>query len=229
LQKLGVEYVKNELEAKGIAKESIKKILELIKSEINGLKKYLKANEGIAELEELFGLLGEYGVKSFKFDASLARGLSYYTGIVFEVYLKNSDIKSSVAGGGRYDKMISQFLETKKEFPAVGISFGLDVISDAAGVQGKKSVVDVFVAPIKTGKQCIAIVKELRKAGIKTLIDLLGRGPSKNMSYANAMGIPFVILVGETEIKQKKVKLRDMKTGREEMLSLNDAIKRIGQ
>jgi histidyl-tRNA synthetase len=88
-------------------------------------------------------------------------------------------------------------------------------------------VTQAFVIPIKSEKESIRIAEELRKAGIKTETDLLSRGISKNLAYANSMNIPFVIIVGEQELKQSKVKLRDMKSGKEELLSMSEVISRI--
>lgn len=229
LEKLGLTYVKKELKIKKIKNEIINKILKTIKiKKINDFKKIIKnkiGKEGIQELGKLFSLLKAYNVKNYSFDSSLARGLSYYTGTVFEVYLKKSNIKSSVAAGGRYDKMISQFIGTKKEYPAIGISFGLDVIADATKIKKRKSVAEVYVIPIKTEKQAIKIVSKLRNNKINADIDLLGRGISKNLDYANSMGIPFVLFVGEKELKQKKVKLKNMKTGKEKLMSLDNVVK----
>jgi len=231
LEKFGNEYVKKELQEKKIKKNAVDKIMKAIQiNDLAKLKKIINNNtgkQGIDELEKLFSLLKNYNVKP-DFDCSLARGLSYYTGTVFEVYMKKSDVKSSIAAGGRYDKMISQFLGSKQEYPAVGISFGLDVITDAMNVkEAKRSVADVFIIPIGTERESIKLAETLRKNKIKTDLDLAGRGISKNLNYANSLGIPYVVFLGEDELKKKKVKLKDMKTGKESLLKVEEIIKKI--
>jgi histidyl-tRNA synthetase len=234
LDKFGQDYVKNELKAKRINSNLVKRLFNILKNKkLSTLKSLINNNEGkegINELEQLFNYLKILNVKNFEFDISLARGLSYYTGTVFEVFLFKSEISSAIAAGGRYDKMISQFLGTKREFPAVGISFGLDTIIDALRIkEEKKSVVDLYIIPINTLNKSLRIVQDLRKQGIKADIDLLGRGPSKNLSYANSMGIPYVLFVGEEELRKKKFKLKNMKTGEEELINMKGVIERLGK
>lgn len=225
LEKYGKDVVKKELKEKGIAEKSIKKIFEFIllkgsfESKIRKLKKRFGDDEGLKKIEELFNFIDS---KNVELDVSLARGLAYYTGTVFEVFLKKGEIKSAIAAGGRYDKMISNLLSSEKKYPAVGISFGLDVITDVINQKEKKTVTEIYIIPIGTLKESLKIAKELRKAGIKTDIDLIGRGPSKNLNYVNSMKIPFVLLIGEDELKQNKVKLRDMKAGQEKLITMQE-------
>ncbi|MBC8500922.1 MAG: histidine--tRNA ligase [Nanoarchaeota archaeon] len=234
LEKQGKNEVKKELEQKKIASTS--KIFKLIqkkennKKTLDNLKSFISndiGKEGIAEMEELLKLLKSFKV-SVDFDPSLARGLAYYTGPVYEVFLEKSEIKSSIAAGGRYDEMVGKFVGKEDAYPATGISFGLEVITDAlSSKEKKKSVVDVYVIPIKTTSESIKIAQKLRNSGIKIDMDISGRGISKNLNYANALDIPYVIFVGEKELKQKKVKLRDMKTGKEQLLSINNLVKKL--
>ena len=121
--------------------------------------------------------------------------------------------------------MISGFLESKQEYPTVGISFGLDRICMALkekGLKISKTPTQVYLIPIKTEKECVDIARELRKQNIKVDMDMNGKGISKNLQYANSYEIPYVIFVGQEELKAKKVKLRNMKTGKEELLKVND-------
>jgi len=216
LEKFGLDAVKKELKLKKINDKTIKKIINIInikgnnKEKINTLKNQgflvsrkskisvkiknqIKESEGLKEIEELFSFLKISNVKA-EFDVSLARGLSYYTGTVMEVYLKNNIVKSSVCAGGRYDDIIGSFLG-KGNYPAVGISFGLDRIYDAYIENRKeeqKTVAKVYIAPINTFKESLKIAEELRNENVKVDIDLTGRGPSKNLKYANSLGIPYV-------------------------------------
>jgi histidyl-tRNA synthetase len=239
LEKLGENEVVKEMEQKGIPDDAIAKIMSIINMKgtsnelITNLKQLIKSKEGIEglnEIEELLTYCASFGVGTVEFSPSLARGLAYYTGPVFEVFLKDSKIASAAAGGGRYDDMIGSFLGGTKKYPATGIAFGLEVVTEALKEKGKfekKSVTQAFVIPIKTEKESIRISEELRRAGIKTEMDILNRGISKNLTYANSMKIPYAVIVGEQELKQNKVKLRDMKSGKEEMLSIKEAVEKL--
>ena len=236
LEKQGRNEVMKELEQKGINDNSIAKIFGMIqkkennKETINNLKLFLKegiGKEGLEEIIQILDFLKSFNVKA-EVDPSLARGLSYYTGPVFEVFLDNSEIKSAIAGGGRYDNMISDLLSKKEPCPATGISFGLELITDVLKNKvEKKSVVKVYLIPIRTEKECVKIAVELRKEGINTDMDLVGRGISKNLDFANSQKIPFVLFVGQKELEQKKVKLRDMKTGKEQLLTMKQAVQKL--
>lgn len=232
LEKSGTAEVKKELKSAGISDSSIKKIMVLIalkgtnRQKLAKLKELLNENEGIKEVEEI---LSYVNIPNLEFSPSLARGLAYYTGTIFEVFLKIPEIKSAVAAGGRYDEMIGKFLGSG-DYPAVGIAFGLDVIMDAVKLKQpfeKKAVTDVYIIPIQLFSESFKVAEELRKAGIKADIDLIGRGPSKNLDYVNAMKIPYVLFIGPDELKKKKVKLRDMKSGKEEFLSVADVIRKL--
>ncbi|MBI5072819.1 ATP phosphoribosyltransferase regulatory subunit [Candidatus Woesearchaeota archaeon] len=188
------------------------------------------AQEGLKELEELFAALPDADKRKFFFVPILCRGLAYYTGTVYEAVAPEEGIHSSIAAGGRYDKMIQQFLGSPQEYPAVGISFGLDrlyIIMEQREKEKPKTVTEVFVIPINTEKECAHIVQELRDENICTETDLMKRGPSKNLQYANSLGIPFVLFVGEEEVKAKKYKLKNMKTGNEEMLTVAECLHEI--
>ncbi|MBW3022156.1 histidine--tRNA ligase [Candidatus Woesearchaeota archaeon] len=205
----------NVFEVKGSNKEKIENIKKIIKEDSDCLK----------ELEEIFALVKS---KKVEFNPALARGLAYYTGTVFEVFMNNSDFTSSLMGGGRFDNMIADFLGTKKEFPAVGISFGVEPISEMLKLKKKRderSVTKVFVIPIGTKKESMNIAAELRAQGINTEIDIMDRGISKNLDYANYYKIPFVVFAGEEELKKKKVKLKNMDTGEEKFLAVKDILK----
>lgn len=234
LEKFGKNIIKKELEEKKISDKVIKNIFKSILVTGTVLEKIERLSEllvdeqgkqGLKEIKQLFDLIQN---KDVIFDTSLARGLSYYTGTVFEVFLKKGEIKSAVAGGGRYDKLIGSFLNSKQEYPAVGISFGLEAIAAALKETSESTKVKVFVIPIGEGKNdAFSIANKLRETGINTDIDLLERGPSKNLDYANSKGVEYVLLVGPKEIKEKKFTLKNMRTGRQSKLSLKDVIKKL--
>lgn len=231
LEKFGEKAVREELGKKGIKAKERDKLMELLLTqrrlpEYNDVIKNAEGKEGILELQELFEYL-ESMSSPVQFDPTLARGLSYYTGTVFEIFLKKGEIKSALAGGGRYDNMIGNFLGGNKEFPAVGISFGLDVVQDAMGAGTVQTTTKVFIIPIGTVKESAAVATELRKAGVNCEMDILRRGISKNMNYANSKKIPYVIFLGEDEVKKDKVKIKDMNSGDEMLLSVKEAIEKI--
>ncbi len=239
LEKFGKDEVIKELESKGIESGQVIKLLDAMnvkgtnEEKLEMLKSVIKneiGQQGLKEIEDMFSYLSAEQKKSVVFNPALARGLGYYTGPIFEGYLRKSKITSSICGGGRYDKMIGQLLGSGKEYPAVGISFGLDVITDAIKLEKKeekKTVTQVYVIPIGTPKESMAIAQKLRDKAIKVDINISGKGISKNLDYANSLGIPYVLFIGSDELKQKKVKLRDMKTGKEDMLTVDGVIKKI--
>ncbi len=234
LEKFGISAVKSELSLQKIDDQKINSVLDIIcvkgnnNEKISQLKKILKNSEGMNEIEQLLGYLKNMNLEA-DFDASLARGLAYYTGTVVEAFLIDGNIKSAVCAGGRYDNMIGAFLG-KEGYPAVGVSFGVDRIYDAVAENQKtrqKTNTLVYIIPIKSLNESMKIAQQLRNAGINTGIDLNDKSPSKNLEYANSLGIPYAAFAGKKELQENKVKLRDMKTGKEEMLSVDDAIKRL--
>lgn len=234
LEKMGREAVLKELREKGLDLQLADRWLEMLRVSGNNekifaaLRQEVPESEGLRELEELFEYLPK--CEEIRFVPSLARGLGYYTGVLFEVKSLDPPLDSSVAGGGRWDNMIGDFLGSDERYPAVGISFGLEPILEllkTLRASPRKTVTQVYVIPIGLKKEGLEIAQQLRKAGIKVDLDLAGKGISDNLRYANSYGIPYALLVGKEEIKQKKVKLRDMRSGEEEMLTLAQAIARL--
>ncbi|MCC7552050.1 histidine--tRNA ligase [Candidatus Micrarchaeota archaeon] len=227
LDKIGKNGVKEELKEV----KNAEKLLEFI-DKINNkknediLKEIEKiSKQGVEELKEILKLTGKTNIKIAPY---LVRGLGYYTGPIFEVILINSEIKVSVAGGGRWDDMIKEYANETKEFPAVGISFGVSRIFDELKkTQIKKTTTEVFVIPINTFKQSLEITQKLRKQGINTDIDLVGKGLSKNLNFVNSLGIPYVLFIGDEELKTDKLKLKNMETGLEESITLDKLIKKL--
>src|SRR3989338_429526 len=181
LEKIGTDSVKKELKEKGLEDIKIKKLINLIslkgknKEKISKIKKVLNNNKGVEDIEELL----KYAPQA-EFDPSLARGLAYYTGTVFEIFLINSEIKSAVCSGGRYDKIIGNFIGNNQDYPAVGISFGLDRIEQALKFD-EKTTTKVYIIPIKQNKKAAELANELRNNNINADIDLMNRGVSKNL------------------------------------------------
>ncbi len=177
-------------------------------------------------------------MEGLDFSPELARGLAYYTGTVYEVFLKEPGkygISSSLGAGGRYDNLIGDFVGDNRKYPAVGISFGLDVITDLLKVKSgkekevrKKTVVEVYVISIGCFEEAREIVKKFRNGGLRTDIDILDRGISKNLDYASKAEIKYVVFVGKKELESKKVKLKDMESGKEKLMTVNECFKFLG-
>lgn len=234
MEKFGIETVKNELKEQKIESSKISKIIDFIgikgnnDEKLSQLSKLLKDSEGLEEIRQLMSYIKSFALEA-EFDIALARGLAYYTGTVMEAVPKNSNVKSSICGGGRYDNMIGSFLG-KGSYPAVGISFGLDRIYGALIERQKtrqKTAVKAYVIPIKTLNESMKVAQQLRDAGVNTDIDLMEKGPSKNLEYANSLGIPYAVFVGKKELEDNKVKLRDMESGEEELLQITEIINRL--
>tara|TARA_Y100000310_G_C20676165_1_gene813179 strand:- start:1727 stop:3088 length:1362 start_codon:yes stop_codon:yes gene_type:complete len=235
LEKIGADGVLKELAQKKITGdfETLLTTLDAGGSNEEKLKllekQFTDDNEdgrkGIEEIKEVLKLVTAMGA-SCTFDPSLARGLSYYTGTIYETFLKDSKITSAVCSGGRYDEIIGQFIG-KESVAAVGISFGLDRIYDALIERDEilqKTVTSVFVIPIGTALESMQFCETLRKAGVKADVDLLGRGISKNLKFANSMGIGTVVFLGQQELKEGKVKIRDMESGEEKMVAMDAVV-----
>ena len=231
LDKIGKTGVQKELRERKFTKKQIDAIFTFVSSRatISSLKKKLtdeEALEGIKELEEVFSYLKQMNVK-VDFDVALARGLAYYTGTVFEAFANKSKVTSSLSAGGRWDDMIGKFIGDKI-VPAVGLSFGIVPIMEVLKEKTKlleKTKTQVYVLPIKTENECLGIVQQLRKAGINS--DISDKSISKGLDYADALGIPYVLIVGKRELAKKKVTLKNMKTGKEELLTVNQVIKKL--
>lgn len=184
-------------------------------------------NDGIDELKQIISYLEKMKVEpKFKIDLSLARGLDYYTGPIFEISAEENI--GSIAAGGRYDKMIGLF--SGKDIPATGISFGIEriieVMRERKMIELKKTNVKVFVASVndKLTDKVLEIVQKLRSNSISTDYDMRTRSLSKQLNYANSLGIPNVIIIGEKELEKNYVKLRKMDTGKESLLKIENLI-----
>ncbi len=239
LKKTGKEGVKNELLSKGLDENTCNSLLNILLSSkqnqeaLEDLSKTIGETEGIVSLRNLFSFLEYYNV-NYIFLPSLARGLGYYTGPIFEVFLKDEKImSSSIAGGGRWDKMIGKYLQDEnRNYPAVGVAFGLEPIMEIIKKRdgmAKKTTADLFIIPIgdKNIKEAIRITQEIRKQKVNTSIDLLKRNIGKNIDYADKLGITYVGFLGENEILENKIKIKNIKTGEESLIDVKDVKKHL--
>ncbi len=202
MDKLREEEVKTNLK-----KYNAGAVLDIFKGKEKDFEKYVNYQE-IKKLKDECELLGVDVV----FLPFLARGLSYYNGSIYEI--KTSEFKETISAGGSY--LVNGIQST-------GISFGLDRLELLAKIEEKSS--KVLIISIGQDKEAIKLAQNLRKNDIPATL-MYGK-ISKSMDYANSYGIPFVIFIGEDEVKKKKFKLRDMSSGKEELYSVKDMIKKV--
>lgn len=222
LEKIGIAGVKKELKQRGVSENSIEQILKFLKISgkpddvLKRAERILGENDGIIELKQLVGYLKKMGFRSgYEIDLSLARGMEYYTGPVYELSYGNI---GSIGGGGRYDKMIGIF--AGKDIPATGISLGIDRIVELRESQ-KRTVTDVFIAVVgDTLNEAMKLGRKFREKGLNVEIDMLGRSLSKQFEYANSQGIPKVIVIGEKDLKKGFITEKDMRTGKQRKVKL---------
>ena len=231
-EKLTKEELEKEFLKIGINKDQIKKLYQFLQMDAEELVNIKSENEilneGIKELETLKKYVEELNLAEYvQFSPSLARGQEYYTGTVFEVYDAKGDIKSSIGGGGRYDKMITDFINDGKQYPAVGISFGLNVIYEILKEREEftqKALTDIFIIPMGTEIECLKIAETLRKADFKVEVEMKTRKMKKSLEYANEENIPYVFILGEDELKQNQVSVKDMKNKTQTTISLENLV-----
>ena len=244
LDKRGADYVRDTLtgETFNLSAEVAQKILAFVQIRSTSLKNafdHLDAlgagpeamEQGRAELKEVLGLIHAFGVPEthFVLNLSIARGLDYYTGTVYETTLNDHPQIGSICSGGRYENLASQY--TKSQLPGVGISIGLTrlywQLRDAGLVSGAQSTVDVLVTQMDAAQlpAYLALASELRGAGIATEVVLDGGKLAKQFKYADRAGVRFVIVLGEDEIAKGVVTVKDLRRGDQFEVARNELIK----
>lgn len=240
LDKIGLENVNKELAEKGLSEESIDKIQPILhlqgdnSEKLNRLKNILSSSavgiKGIEELETIFSLCNAVKLQTkVELDLTLARGLNYYTGAIFEVKATDVEI-GSITGGGRYDNLTGVF--GLDGISGVGVSFGADRIYDVLNqlnLYPEYSLERTQLLLVTFGDKELRYALEwgsrLREQGIRCEIYPEPTKMKKQMSYADSNNIPYVAIVGETEIEQNKVMLKDMSTGNQELVDLYELLK----
>lgn len=184
--------------------------------------------EGLNELNEVTGYLKKLNYENnIVFDSYLSRGLEIYTGIVFEFRDKLKRIGGSLGAGGRYDKIITNFIDDGNIYPAVGLSFGLEPIYVILKNENSSELVDYYIIPMDTPLECLELAQKIRNKNKKVLIEMNNRKIKKSFDYANKENIPYVIVLGENEVKENKITLKNMKDGSQEMIDIDEFIGRL--
>lgn len=204
----------------GIEETKVNSLLAMFKMDLESIKsKFVDSDNevlktGIMEIDSLSNYIEKLGYnESCVLDLTLARGQDYYTGNVFEVYDKSGVVTSSIGGGGRYDNMIGEYINDGEVYPAVGISFGLTSIFEILKTReefNKNSSVEVFIIPMSVKIEALDLANKLREMGINVEIEMKDRKLKRSLDFANRENIPYVIILGEDEINNKKFVLKDM-------------------
>jgi histidyl-tRNA synthetase len=244
LDKIGEEGVRNELRTKGFTEEALTVLFNIlsIKGSITNKLAFLTAKfetcaagqQGLLDLREVFDLLDAFGTNDdhVDFDVTLARGLSYYTGCIFEVKINNVSI-GSVSGGGRYDNLTQTFGD-KENLSGVGFSFGVDRIYDAMEelkVFPKDTKISSKVLAChlddESMKYALGVVAKLRAANVSAEVYPENVKIKKQLDYANKKMIPFTIVIGSEEMKTGKLAFKNMETGEQTSLTIDEIVQNL--
>ena len=243
IEKIGEKAVIEELDKISVKKEAIDSIIKFVtitgktEEKITALNELGIQNElfekGIEELTDVVRYLKALGIKEeyFTVDLKIARGLDYYTGTVYETFLNEYRNIGSICSGGRYDNLAQYY--TNKVLPGVGISIGLTRLYYQLSMinqikETKETISKILVAPMEDElAESLEIANKLRDVGINTDIYLEEAKIKKKMKYADKLKIPYVIIVGEEEIETKILTLKNMKTGEQKKLTIEEIINEI--
>ena len=233
LNKLTEQEILAEFNNIGVDTDTATTLLNIFKLNLKELnEKYKNTNNeliklGLKELNDLESYISQYQ-DSVKFVATLARGQDYYTGNVFEVYAKNNELSCSLGGGGRYDNMITDFIDDGNKYPAVGVSFGLSTIYEILKKREEfknKSLIDIYIIPMNTKKESLNLANNLRNLNYKVDLEMTDKKVKKSFEFANRENIPYVIVLGENEVKDEYFNLKNMKTGEQTRIEMKNILK----
>ncbi len=244
IDKIGMKAVNDELKSKGFSDKSVGIITDLI-SFSGDFKKSMKllrmtfensttGLEGISDLEFIFSSIENLGLKScnLSFDLGLARGIDYYTGVIFEVSAPETVTIGSIAGGGRYDNLTERF--GLSNMSGIGVSFGLDriyMVLDELDLFPNVNSNLVKVLFLNFGNEnslfSLEAINKLRDSNVYAELYPDNLSLKKQLSYANKNKIPFVVFIGDDELKAKKFNLKDMNSGSQELLTITQLLKKL--
>ena len=224
-----VELIK-EFERINIDSLTVEKLLDIFTKDIDYYNNLFIDDslyqEALSEINELNDKLRKLNIQDkTKFTPTLARGLSIYTGTVFEFYDKDLRLTCSLGGGGRYNKIITDFISDGNTYPAVGLSFGLEPIYTILKEDlEKENLVDVYIIPMETELECLQLAETLRQNNINVLVELNKKKVKKCFEYANKENIKYVIVVGSNEIESNCYSIKDMTTGEQYNMNVEELL-----
>jgi len=233
LAKIGEDGVKEELREYNISNDKLDKLFGYFKLSIDELdSEFSNSNnellrEGINEVLSLNKYLVELGLVDARFTPYLARGLEIYTGSVWEVFDKNKNVTCAIGAGGRYDKIITNFISDGNVYPAVGMSFGLVPICEILSRNidtTNNYLYDLYIVPMSSEEEIVSLrlANDLRKNGIRVIVEMKKRKIKKSMEWANKNNIPYVVVIGGNEVELGEVEIKDMKNYDTNRVSIND-------
>lgn len=193
----------------------------------NLIKDYAETQESFNQLKELVNLLESFEVENYTLNLGVARGLDYYTGIVFEIYVPELGAQKQICGGGSYS-LIKVF--GGKEVESTGFALGFDRLMNALDElcekKEKKSHLDIYVAPIsdKVSAKAYEITQNLRRNNIKADVDLNARKFKKLINYANKINVDKIAIIGENDLNDGKITIKDMKSGNQELIDVDNVV-----
>lgn len=231
IDKIGEENVKEEILKLGVSVETVQTIIKFIKiigttdEKIQKLEEMQIDNEmfkkGVEELKQVVKYIRLFGLpeNNFTVDLTIARGLDYYTGTVYETFLNEYRELGSICSGGRYENLAENY--TDKKLPGVGISIGLTrLFSKMLELNlinvNKKSISDILIIPMTENMEVpLKLATDLRNLNVNTEVYLENKKIKAKMKYADRLGVQYIIVIGDNEIEQNKVKIKNMETGEE--------------
>lgn len=232
LEKISKNELIENLCSLGLEENIVNKLLELFTYNFNEYLDIFKETdntlikEGLEELISLNNYLEKLNIiDDCIFTSTLARGLTIYTGVVFEFYDKEKRLTCALGAGGRYNKIITDFMNNGLTYPAIGLSFGLEPIYIILKEKdANQSLIDVYLVPLDTNIECLKIANNLRENGIKTLIEMNKKKVSKCFEYAESENINFIAIIGSREIESGIIKIKNMQSKEETEVKLTELI-----
>ena len=230
LEKVSRDEIKDMLLEIEISEDNINKLFELFNKNIDQYKELVNENEliknGVEELLEVNEYLTNLGViDDGRFSPTLARRLSVYTGILFEFYDKLGSVSSAIGAGGRYDKIITNFMDNGNNYPAIGLSFGLEPIFVILKEEMKNvRLVDIYMVPLDTNVEVLKLANKFRENNYKVLIEMNKKKISKCFEYAEKNNIKYVMIVGLDEVNSGIYKIKDMDKKEEYSYNVDELI-----
>ena len=231
LAKIGEDGVFSELEEYNIDRSALDTLFSYFKMEIDSFKEKFGNSsnrlllEGIDEVLELSSYLEKLGLGECRFTPYLARGLEIYTGTVWEVFDSEKRVTCSIGAGGRYDKIITNFIDDGNSYPAVGMTFGLVPIYEILTMSCEntsKGLYDLYIIPMDTEIFSLELANKIRDKGIKVIIEMNKRKVKKALDWANRNSIPYVMVIGDKEIDNGRLEIRDMNNSNNIEFGIND-------